>query len=103
MELSNFSGCAILLTFEKLMSRSRPERHARIKMTGQPLSSQPGRRAMVDQEQLKPNDFPVHTEKKKIVKTDGNDIAEAKTTEIAEDIADRLNSEEAQREEDRWA
>jgi hypothetical protein len=58
---------------------------------------------MADQEQLKPNDFPVHTEKKKIVKTDGNDIAEAKTTEIAEDIAGRLNSEEAQREEDRWA
>jgi gamma-glutamyl phosphate reductase len=45
----------------------------------------------------------VHTEKKKIVKTDGKDIAEAKTTKIAEDIADRLNSEEAQREQDRWA
>jgi gamma-glutamyl phosphate reductase len=52
---------------------------------------------------LKPNDFPVHTEKKKIVKTDGKDIAEAKTPKIAEDVADRLNSEEAQREEDRWA
>ena len=72
-------------------------------MTDHPLSPQLGRRAMVDQEQLKPNDFPVHTEKKKIVKTDGNEIAEAKTTEIAEDIAGRLNSEEAQREEDRWA
>jgi len=58
---------------------------------------------MVDQEQLKPNDFPVHTEKTKIVKTDGKDIVEAKTTKIAEDIADRLNSEEAQREEDRCA
>ena len=58
---------------------------------------------MADNEQLKPNDFPVHTEKKKIVKTDGEDIAEAKTTQIAEDVADRLNSEEAQREEDRWA
>ena len=72
-------------------------------MTDHPLSPQLGRRAMVDQEQLKPNDFPVHTEKKKIVKTDGNEIAEAKTTEIAEDIAGRLNSDEAQREEDRWA
>jgi hypothetical protein len=56
---------------------------------------------MADNEHLKPNDFPVHTEK--IVKTDGKDIAEAKTAEIAEDVADRLNSEEAQREEDRWA
>ena len=58
---------------------------------------------MADNEQLKPNDFPVHTEKKKIVKSDGEDLAEAKTPKIAEDIADRLNSEEAQREEDRWA
>ncbi len=58
---------------------------------------------MADNEHLKPNDFPVHTEKNKIVKTDGKDIADAKTTEIAEDVADRLNSEEAQREEDRWA
>jgi hypothetical protein len=58
---------------------------------------------MADNEQLKPNDFPVHTEKKKIVKSDGKDIAEAKTTELAEEVAGRLNSEEAQREEDRWA
>jgi hypothetical protein len=58
---------------------------------------------MGNDEQLKPNDFPVHTEKKRIVKTDGKEIAEAKTTKIAEDVADRLNSEEARREEDRWA
>ena len=42
-------------------------------------------------------------DKKKIVKTDGKEIAEATTLENAEDIAGRLNSEEAQREEDRWA
>jgi len=58
---------------------------------------------MADNDQLKPNDFPVHSEQKKIVKTDGKDIAEASTPKIAEDIADRLNSEKAQREEDRWA
>jgi hypothetical protein len=58
---------------------------------------------MADNDQLKPNDFPVHAEHKKIVKTDGKDVAEATTPKIAEDIADRLNSEEAQREEDRWA
>jgi hypothetical protein len=67
------------------------------------LPTSEGRRAMADIEPLKPNDFPVHTEQKKIVKTDGKDIAEAKTEKIAEDVADRLNSEEAQREEDRWA
>ena len=58
---------------------------------------------MADNDQLKPNDFPVHVQKKKIVRTDGKDIAEATTPEIAEDSAGRLNSEEAQREEDRWA
>lgn len=58
---------------------------------------------MADDETLKPNDFPVHAEKKKIVKTDGNEIAEANTPNMAEDVAGRLNSEEAQREEDRWA
>jgi hypothetical protein len=58
---------------------------------------------MADNDHLKPNDFPVHADKKKIVKTDGKDIAEATTPENAKDIADRLNSEEAQREEDRWA
>jgi hypothetical protein len=58
---------------------------------------------MANNDHLKPNDFPVHADKKKIVKTDGKDIAEATTPENAEDIAGRLNSEEAQREEDRWA
>jgi hypothetical protein len=58
---------------------------------------------MADNDHLKSNDFPVRADKKKIVKTDGNDIAEATTLENAEDIAGRLNSEEAQREEDRWA
>jgi hypothetical protein len=32
-----------------------------------------------DKEQLKPDDFPLHTEQKKIVKPDGKDIAEAST------------------------
>jgi hypothetical protein len=58
---------------------------------------------MANNDQLKPNDFPVHTEQKKIVKTDGKEVAEGTTTKIAEEIADRLNSEEARREEDRWA
>jgi hypothetical protein len=62
-----------------------------------------GRRAMADNDQLKPNDFPVHVEQKKIVKPDGKELAEATTPTIAEDIADRLNAEEEQREEDRWA
>jgi hypothetical protein len=60
-------------------------------------------RAMVDKEQLKPDDFPVHAESKKIVKPDGKNIAEARTLKIAEDVAERLNAEEDRREQDRWA
>jgi hypothetical protein len=59
--------------------------------------------AMADKEQLKPDDFPVHIESKKIVKPDGNEIAEARSPKIAEEVAERLNTEEHLREQDRWA
>jgi hypothetical protein len=58
---------------------------------------------MADKEQLKPDDFPVHTEKNKIVNPDGKEIAEASTAKIAEEVAERLNADEDRREEDRWA
>jgi hypothetical protein len=59
---------------------------------------------MPDKEQLKPDDFPLHTEQKKIVKPDGKDIAKASTPKIAEEVAERLNADEDRREEDRcWA
>jgi hypothetical protein len=62
-----------------------------------------GRCAMADDEALKPQDFPVHTDQKQIVKNDGKAIAEARTKKTAEDIAERLNAEEDRREEDRWS
>ncbi len=58
---------------------------------------------MTDNERLKPEDFPVHTEQKKIVRNDGKTIAEAKDKKIAEDVAERLNADEDSREEDRWS
>jgi hypothetical protein len=58
---------------------------------------------MADTEKLKPKDFPVHTEQKKIVKNDGKPIAETSEKEIVEDVAERLNAEEDSREQDRWA
>ncbi|MEA2819522.1 MAG: hypothetical protein QOJ86_1526, partial [Bradyrhizobium sp.] len=42
---------------------------------------------MADKEQLKPDDFPLHTESKKIVKPDGKDIADARSPKIAEEVA----------------
>jgi accessory colonization factor AcfC len=58
---------------------------------------------MADDEKLKPEDFPVHTEEKKIVKNDGETIANASDKKVAEDVAERLNAEEDLREQDRWA
>ncbi len=58
---------------------------------------------MADDEKLKPDDFPVHTEEKKIVKNDGKNIADASDKKIAEDVAERLNAEEDLREQDRWS
>ena len=58
---------------------------------------------MPDEKPLKPDDFPVHTKKSEIVTDTGKPVAEAKDEKIAEDIANRLNSDQAREEEDRWA
>jgi hypothetical protein len=58
---------------------------------------------MADDQPLKPEDFPAHTNQKQIVKNDGKTIAEARTKKTAEDVAERLNAEEGRREEDRWS
>jgi hypothetical protein len=55
------------------------------------IPAKQGRCAMADDEPLKPDDFPVHTNQKQIVKDDGKTIAEARTKKTAEDVAERLN------------
>lgn len=52
---------------------------------------------------LKPDDFPVHTEGEKVKKQDGGPIAEADDPAVAADVAERLNDDEARREEDKWS
>lgn len=56
-----------------------------------------------DDKPLKPDDFPVNAEGKKIKKQDGTPIAETSDPAVATDVADRLNEDEAQREEDKWS
>jgi hypothetical protein len=58
---------------------------------------------MADHKTLKPDDFPVHAKQKKIVKDDGETVADVCDNKTAEDIAERLNENEHQREEDRWS
>ena len=52
---------------------------------------------------LKPDDFPVNAEDKKIKKQDGTPVADTDDPAVAADIAERLNEDEAQREEDTWS
>ena len=52
---------------------------------------------------LKPDDFPVNAEGKKIKKQDDTPIALTPDPAVAEDIAERLNEDDARREEDKWS
>ena len=56
-----------------------------------------------DDKPLAPEDFPIRTHRKKILKSDGEAIAEACNEQTAEEVAGRLNAEEQIREEDRWS
>ena len=52
---------------------------------------------------LTPDDFPVHTDKNKILTTTGEPVALAKDEKTADEVARRLNADENQQEEDRWS
>ncbi|MGR4932737.1 hypothetical protein ACIPUD_39140 [Bradyrhizobium sp. CAR08] len=52
---------------------------------------------------LDSDDFPVTAEGQKIKKQDGEPIATTKDPEIAADFAERINDDEARREEDKWS
>jgi hypothetical protein len=56
-----------------------------------------------DDRPLEPDDFPIRTKKNKILKNDGETIAEARDEKTADEVAERLNAEEQIREEDRWS
>ena len=60
--------------------------------------------AMADDDKaLKPEEFPVNADGKKIKKQDGTPIADAADPAVASDVAERLNDDEARREEDKWS
>jgi hypothetical protein len=54
-------------------------------------------------EQLKPDDFPLHVDDSKITRQDGKPIAKTDSEDMAKEIAERLNCEEQHREEDKWS
>jgi hypothetical protein len=62
-----------------------------------------GDNAVPKEKPLEPDDFPVHTKQDEIVTDTGMPVAGARDKETAEDVADRLNSDHAREEQDRWA
>ena len=52
---------------------------------------------------LKPDDFPVRSDKNKILTTTGQPVAVAKDEKTADEVAKRLNADENREEEDRWS
>lgn len=52
---------------------------------------------------LQPKDFPVRDEDEKIVTADGHEVVKADDAKMAEEISKRLDTDEAAKEEDRWA
>jgi hypothetical protein len=56
-----------------------------------------------DKKPLEPNDFPINAEDKKIKKEDGTPVANTEDPAVAADVAERLNDDEARREQDNWS
>ena len=56
-----------------------------------------------DKKPLAPDDFPVNADGKTIRKQDGTPVADTDDPAVATDVADRLNDDEARREEDKWS
>lgn len=54
-------------------------------------------------ENISPDDFPVEAEKNKVKTSTGKPIATATTPPLAAEIADRLNEQADQQEQDRWS
>ena len=52
---------------------------------------------------LDDNDFPLEADKTKVTTKDGEPVMDAETPGLAEDVADRLNEDAAQRHEDNWS
>jgi hypothetical protein len=52
---------------------------------------------------LEPDDFPVSAENRQIKKQDGTPVANTTDPAVAADVAERLNEDQARREEDNWS
>src|SRR4029077_11711471 len=61
------------------------------------------RKELANANLLKPEDFPLNAEGNEIKKQDGTPVANTNDPALAQDITDRLNSDEDGREENKWS
>jgi hypothetical protein len=61
------------------------------------------RKELSTTKQLKSEDFPLSVDGKEVRKQDGSWVAETADPVVAKDLADRLDADDAQREEDKWS
>ena len=59
--------------------------------------------AQMPKKPLKPDDFPISTDKSKLITDGGKEVADATAPQVAEDLAVRLNEDAERKEQDRWA
>jgi transposase len=58
---------------------------------------------MARQKPLKPDDFPIEADGKKLKTSKGRPIASTESDAIADDLAERVNEQADREEHDRWA
>ena len=58
---------------------------------------------MAKEKPLKPDDFPIEAEDKKIKTNKGKPIASTESEAIADDLAERVNEQADREEHDRWS
>ncbi len=85
----------------KALDASKDEVLAAIEKVGN--SAAAVRKELSADKPLEPYDFPLNADGRKVKKQDGTQIAETLNPAVALDVADRLNADEAQREEDKWS
>jgi hypothetical protein len=85
----------------KALDASKGEVLAAVEKVGN--SAAAVRKELAAGKQLEPGDFPLNADGKNVKKQDGTPIAEASDPAVASDVADRLNGDEARREEEKWS
>jgi hypothetical protein len=65
--------------------------------------TQGGDTEMAKEKPLKPDDFPIEADDKKLKTNKGKSIASTESEAIADDLAERVNEQADREEHDRWS